>query len=195
MSRRITLIQGHPDPAGGHYGHALAERYQAAAEAGGHTLRSIQVARLDFPLVAGKEDWENGRPPQAIVGAQEHIRWAQHLVFFYPLWLGTMPAVLKGFLEQALRPGFAVAPPQGPAAWRKLLAGRSARIVVTMGMPALVYRWYFRAHSLKSFERNILAACGIAPVRETLIGWVEGMGDAKRRRWLHRLEVLGRDGR
>ena len=44
-----------------------------------------------------------------------------------------------------------------------------------MGMPALVYRWYFRAHSVKSLERNILGMVGIAPVSETLIGTVGTM--------------------
>ena len=195
MSRRIALVQGHPDPVGGHYGHALGDSYREGAAAGGHSVRSIIVARLGFPLVTGQDDWERGTPPDSIVEAQEVIRWAEHLVFLYPLWLGTMPALMKGFLEQALRPGFAVGPAQGRGVWRKLLTGRSARIVVTMGMPALVYRWYFRAHSLKSFERNVLAACGIAPVRETLIGMVEAMGEARRRRWLDRLAALGRGAR
>ena len=56
---------------------------------------------------------------------------------------------------------------------KKLLGGRSARLVVTMGMPALVYRWYFRAHSIKALERNILGFVGIAPIDETLIGSIE----------------------
>jgi hypothetical protein len=74
------------------------------------------------------------------------------------------------------------------------LKGRSARVVVTMGMPALFYRWYYRGHSLKSLERNILRFCGIAPVRHTLIGLVEG-SDARRRRWLARIQHLGERGR
>ena len=72
------------------------------------------------------------------------------------------------------------------------LAGRSARLVVTMGMPALVYRWYFRAHSLKALERNILGFVGIAPVRETLVGSVEGLDEAERKEWLAKLAALGR---
>lgn len=63
-----------------------------------------------------------------------------------------------------------------------------------MGMPAFIYRWYFGAHGLKSLERNILRFCGIAPIRETLIGSVEAMGDAKRRRWIARIEALGSAG-
>jgi putative NADPH-quinone reductase len=76
-----------------------------------------------------------------------------------------------------------------------LLKGRSARIVITMGMPAFIYRWYFGAHSLKSLERNVLKFCGVGPVRETLIGMVEAGDDAKRRAWLTRMRALGQSGR
>ena len=119
---------------------------------------------------------------------------AEHLVIVHPLWLGAMPALLKGFLEQALRPGFALDPEPGATGWGKRLTGRSARIVVTMGMPALVYRWFFRAHSLKSLERNILKFVGIKPVRETLIGMVGAMDERKAGRWLDKMRALGRAG-
>ena len=60
-----------------------------------------------------------------------------------------------------------------------------------MGMPSLVYRWYFRAHSVKSLERNILGFVGIAPVDETLIGGVEGLGLEGVRKWTTEMRKLG----
>ncbi len=74
----------------------------------------------------------------------------------------------------------------------KPLSGRSARVVVTMGMPALAYRWFYRAHSVKSLERNILGFVGFAPVNETLIGSVDGLGAAGVARWQAKLQKLGR---
>ena len=62
-----------------------------------------------------------------------------------------------------------------------------------MGMPALVYRWLYRAHSVKSLERNILGFVGISPVNETLIGGVDGLGAQGVQRWLDKLHKLGRD--
>lgn len=64
-----------------------------------------------------------------------------------------MPAVVKAFLEQVFRRGFAFSKDANPLFDRKL-KGRSARIVVTMGMPVFLYRWYFGAHSLKSLKRG-----------------------------------------
>ena len=74
---------------------------------------------------------------------------------------------------------------------RKGLTGRSARVVVTMGMPAMIYRHLYRAHSVKSLERNILGFVGLSPVRETLIGSVEAMSEQKRNEWFRRLSRLG----
>jgi len=194
MSRRITVLQGHPDTSQPHYGHALAEAYTVAARQAGHEVRSIDVGRLDFPLLRSPAQWNHGEVPPAIAAAQADIAWAEHLVFFFPLWLGGMPALLKGFLEQVARPGFAIGKAPAGHLPEKLLSGRSARVVVTMGMPALVYRWVFRAHSLKALERNILGFAGIAPIHETLIGGVEALDDSQRTKWLRKLALLGRAG-
>ena len=141
MSKRIAIIQGHPDPRGGHLAHALADTYAQSAERAGNAVKVMQIATLQFSLLHSKEEWETGVPPEAIAEAQRTIGWADHLVFFYPLWLGSMPALLKGFLEQVCRPEFAIAKQEDGKLGKKLLTGKSARIVVTMGMPAIVYRW------------------------------------------------------
>jgi putative NADPH-quinone reductase len=115
------------------------------------------------------------------------MRWAEHLVIVYPLWLGDMPAYLKAFLEQIARPGFAFTPGRHGLTPGEL-KGKSARIIVTMGMPAFVYRWFFFKHSLTSLKRNILQFVGIRPVRETIIGMIE---TTDRNKWLGRIRALG----
>ena len=189
--QRILLIQGHPDAVTPHFCHALADAYAQGAESAGHAVRRVPVALLDFPLLRSQQAWEEGALPPGLVQAQEDITWAQHLVLFFPLWLGDMPALLKGFLEQVARPGFAFKPEGSNPFGKKGLTGRSARVVVTMGMPALIYRWYFRAHSVKNLERNILGFVGISPVNETLIGQVDKLGEEGARTWLEKLRKLG----
>ena len=118
--------------------------------------------------------------------------WADHMVIFYPLWLGDMPSLLKAFFEQVLCPGFAFSYTKNRLP-HKALKGRSAHVVVTMGMPSIAYRLYYRAHSLKSLKRNILKFVGISPVRTTVIGGVEG-ASAARDRWLLHMSRKGADG-
>ena len=191
QAKRILLIEGHPDGTAEHLCGALAEAYAAGAQQAGHTVRRLRVAGLTFPLLRSQQDWEQGQLPPSLAQPQADIAWAEHLLLFFPLWLGDMPALLKGFLEQVARPGFAFGPAGGNPLTQKRLAGRSARVVVTMGMPSLVYRYYFRAHSVKSLERNILGLVGIAPVRETLIGMVDRLGEDGVQEWLLKLRRLG----
>ncbi|MBV8637447.1 MAG: NAD(P)H-dependent oxidoreductase [Candidatus Eremiobacteraeota bacterium] len=178
---KITIIDGHPDPQQGHLNHALAERYALAAEAAGHEIRRINVASLTFPMMRDPKDFTDGHPVQDIVGAQEDISWADHLVFFFPLWMSDMPSLLKAFLEQTFRPGFAS-------------RGKSARIIVTMGMPAFFYYGPMGAHMLKMFSRALIFA-GIRPVSSTVIGSVENASDGTRDRWFAKMDALvKRDG-
>jgi putative NADPH-quinone reductase len=107
-ARRIAIVDGHPDPDPARFVHALAQSYADAAVSAGHELRWIRVAKLDFPLIRTREDWEKKEPPAAVREAQDTILWAQHLVILYPLWLGDMPALLKALFEQVARPGFAL---------------------------------------------------------------------------------------
>lgn len=195
MAKRITIIQGHPDAQTRHFGHALADEYAKGAEDGSHEIKRIEVAALDFPLLRTKEEFEKGAVPDSIRRAQEAISWANHLVILYPLWLGTTPALLQGFFEQVFRYGFAAVKSEVGLMPKKLLKGRSARIVVTMGMPAFFYKWFFRAHSLKSLERNILGFAGIGPIRASLIGMVEGMNGKQRAGWLDTMRRLGEEGK
>lgn len=195
MARRIAIIQGHPDGGSEHFCHALAAAYAEGAAEAGHPVKRIGVAALDFPLLRTKREFDSGDPPADIREAQGAIAWANHLVIVYPLWLGGMPALLKGFFEQTFRPGFAADAGAEGRGWAQLLKGRSARVVVTMGMPALVYRLFYRAHGLKNLERNILGFAGVRPVRSTLIGMVGAMDAGRRAAWLNRMRALGVRGR
>jgi putative NADPH-quinone reductase len=192
MAKRIAIIQGHPDMRDDHLGHALARAYCESAEKAGHEVRLINVAELDIPVLHSKAEWESATVPDAVRAAQEVILWADHLLLIHPLWLGSMPAALKAFLEQVFRPGFAIDSAAG--VWKKKLAGRSARVVVTMGMPALIYRYFFLAHGLRSLVRNVLKFSGIAPVRTTVIGMVEGKHNGIRSKWLPLMSRYGLQG-
>lgn len=191
MSKRILIIDGHPDPAGGRLGHALAQAYGEGAEQAKHEVRTLRLADLEFPLLRTQADYDRGEPSQVIRDCQSLLDWASHVVIVYPLWLGSMPAMLKALLEQTLRPGFAFST-RKPGRWPvKLQTGKSARIVVTMGMPGWVYRWYFRAHSLRSLQRNILRFVGFRRIRSTLIGDVASLSSSQRQACLKRMRRLG----
>ncbi|MGN6767506.1 MAG: NAD(P)H-dependent oxidoreductase [Rhizobiaceae bacterium] len=194
MPRRILVVLGHPDGNPKRLCRVLADAYVEGARSAGHEVRLIDIATLDFPILRAMEEFTERPLPVTLEDAAQAIKDTDHLVFVFPLWLGTMPALLKAFLEQVMRPGIAFAYPEaGKSGFaRTLLKGRSARVVVTMGMPASFYRFWYLGHGIAGMRRNILNFVGISPVRETLFGMVEGAGDAKRRKWISEMHALGK---
>lgn len=112
----------------------------------------MDLASADFPLLASQNEFSNGSVPLALVETAQAIRDAGHLVMIFPLWLGTMPALVKAFFEQAMRLGLAFANRSGGGFPRKLMRGKSARVIVTMGMPAFIYRWWYGGFSVRGLE-------------------------------------------
>jgi putative NADPH-quinone reductase len=180
--KHVAIILGHPLGAETSFCSALARSYEEGAKEAGHDVSLIDTGQFDIPFLTQNSDHKTVGLSPELLNAQKKLKSAQHWVIIYPLWMGDMPAKLKAFLEWVLEPGFAFQyqsnkPPQ------KLLKGKSAHIIVTMGMPSCFYKLFYRAHSLKSFERNILKFCGISPVRKTLYGSVEIVSSEKRGDW------------
>ena len=98
---------------------------------------------------------------------------------------------MNAFFEQAFRNNFAIEN-DGKGGWPKQkLKGKSARVIVTMGMPTLAYRFMFGAHGVKGLEKSILGMSGIKPVRETLIGGVGALTPDQLRSLFARVNALG----
>lgn len=195
MARSICIINGHPDAGPGHFVPALADAYERGARAAGHAVSRIDVAGLPVDFLHNETEFAEA-PGPPVAAERDKMAGADHLVLIYPLWLGGMPARLKAFLEQAARAGFFI----GKAAREggfptQAMKGKSARVIVTMGMPVFAYHLLFGGHSVKGVEAGILRIAGYRPVRRTLFGNVEGAGGTGRARMLERVEALGRRGR
>jgi putative NADPH-quinone reductase len=187
-TRRILIINGHPDAAPSRLCAALSEAYAKGALACGHEVRRVCLGSLDVPLLASQAEFDTP-PPAHLAALQAELHWAEHLVLVFPLWLGGAPAKLKALLEQLMRGGFGFqAEAKGMSA---RLSGRSARLIVTMGMPAALYRLYFGGQGVMSVERGILRLTGMSPVRDIFFGGVATASPARRRAWLDRIEKLG----
>ena len=193
--KKILILQGHPNAGNEHFCDAILDKYVSAAKDAGHVVRRTEITNLDFPLLRSKKEFDQGQPCSAIRDAQADILWAEHIVVIYPLWLGDMPALLKAFLEQLLRPGFAMREGKPGQPFKKLLKGKSARIFVTMGMPSPIYRWFYKAHTVKSLKRNILSFCGFEPVKFSLIGGVRDDNREHLSLELSKVSHLGRDAK
>ena len=186
---KIAIVVG--NPMRDSYSEALGQAYLRGAESGGHEAKLFLLACMNFDAIL-REGYRREQPLEPdLVAARQALKASDHLVFVFPLWCGDMPAIMKGFIERVLQPDLlAIQGSHNRASW-SILKGKSARIIMTMGMPGWFYRWYFGAHALKLLKRNILHFTGVSPVRSTVYGMVVGVGDEKRKQWLREVEALG----
>ena len=188
---KITIIVGHSQR--GTYCEALGEGYQRGAVGSGHDARIFNLSRLNFDPIL-RQGYGNVQPLETELQAvYDALRSSAHAVFIFPLWCGDMPAILKGFFERLVQPDLVRLQKEGKLRLNLgLFPKTTARIVVTMGMPALLYRFYFGAHAIKLLRRNILQFVGMHPVRTIIFGSV---GSERRRdKSLRAMEALGRAG-
>jgi len=167
--KNVLVINGHPDASPERLSGALAAAYQRGAESSGCSVRRIDIGAMDIPILRNAAEF-SGKPEQAeILEAQAALLKADHIVFVFPLWLGGPPALLKAFLEQIGRGQFLLRERKRgfPAGG---LRGRSASVIVTMGMPPLLYRTVFGARGIKGFTQGILRMAGLSPIRTTYFG-------------------------
>jgi len=189
MSKRILVLNANPKPAS--LSQALAERYAQAARQAGHAVELVHLHQLDFnPNLALGFEGEQALEP-ALQRLQGQIEQAEHLVWAYPVWWGSVPALLKGLLDRLLLPGFAFRYEKGQAFPQRLLRGRSARLLVCMDTPAWYFRWIQRAPAHHMMRRTVLEFCGVAPVRISEFAPVLHSSAAQRERWLDQAARLG----
>ena len=193
MAKKICIIDGHPDPEPLHLIHALCDAYQAGAEEAGHSVTRVNISALTIDLLERSSDFDD--PPQEpVLTERQKIADAQHVLIAFPLWLGGMPAKLRAFFEQAARGDFFIARGDDDSDWpEQLMKGKSARVLVSMGMPGLIYRFAMDSAGLKALERGILGLSGFQPLRHTIIGGAGELTEEGFHKWVEKIEALGRD--
>jgi putative NADPH-quinone reductase len=187
----ILIVVGHPQRES--YCEALGEAYLGGAQAAGHKAQLFVLGRMNFDAIL-REGYRRPQPLEADLAAARDVLLAcNHVVFIFPLWCGDMPAIMKGFIERILQPDLLAINDAGAGADWKVFKGRSARVIMTMGMPGWFYRYFYGAHALKLLRRNILHFMGIKPVHSTVYGMIASVSDDTRKAWLREVEALGHE--
>lgn len=186
---KVLIVMGHPRRDS--LCASLAAAYRDGAERAGARVEELQVGELAFNPDVHLADIRRQVLEDDIRRAQQRMAWADHLVFVYPTWWGTMPARLKGFLDRVLTPGFAFKRSPAGDGFVPLLKGKSAELLTTMDTPRWVYRWLFRAPGNNAMRRATLGFCGINVVRAANFGPVETSSPEDRARWLEAARQRG----
>lgn len=185
------IVVGHPQR--NTFCEALGKAYQNAAQEAGHEARLFILADMKFDPIP-HDGYRKIQPLEPdLDAAYQSLSACNHLVAIFPLWCGDMPALMKGFIERILQPDLISRENTENAMNWSIFKDKTARIIMTMGMPVSIYRFWYRGHALKLLTRNILNFIGIKPVRHTLFGMIGTSKPRTREQWLEQVRQLGRE--
>ena len=187
--KKVLIINGNPDKES--FCNKLSVSYMKGVISSGSNCKLVHLTDLNFePILRFGYRMRTELEPD-LLEIQQDILSANHLVFVYPTWWSTYPALLKGFIDRVFLPKFAFKYREDSLLWDKLLKGKSARLIVTMDTPKWYYSLIYKSPGHNSMKKGILQFCGINPVKITAFGPVKSSNEAIRKKWIKKVNKLG----
>lgn len=186
--KKVLIINGHPSAES--YCHAIAEAYQKGSVSKGNEVELLHLEALNFSLNLSHGYTKRTELETDLIIAQQKIRWANHIVIIHPVWWGSVPALLKGFFDRVLLPGFAFKYKENSVLWDKLLAGKTGHVIYTTDTPIWLYKYFFMAPSVNQVKKRVLQFCGVTPVKVTGIAPIRNSTPEFRKKWLVKIEQI-----
>jgi NAD(P)H dehydrogenase (quinone) len=189
--KNILIINAYPYEE--NFSSKLHEAYKDGAISAGHELRETRLRELHFNLNLefGYRKFPELEPD--IVKLQEDIAWCNHLVFIYPVWWGTYPALMKGMIDRVFLPGFAFSFSSGKI-HEKLLAGKTARLLVSMDSSLWTHKYSLGSPGEAALKSGTLEFCGIQPVKISYYAEIRKASETTLLTWFEQAKKLGKKG-
>ncbi len=189
--KQILIINGHPDHQS--YCFALADAYKSSAQKSNVNLSEINIRDLKFNpnLKYGYRQRTDLEPD--LEEAIQKIKAADHIVWIFPMWWYGYPALMKGFIDRTFLPGITYQPIEGKPLPKKLLNGKTSRIIITADTP----KWYdyliMKRPAINQFKKGTLKFCGLGPIKVTYISPIKTSTINFRKKWLNKVSHLGKN--
>jgi len=189
MPARIFVFVGHPRATS--LSHGLADAYQRGAESQGAEIRRMNLHDMQFDpdLTEGYHARKTLEP--CLETWRDSLSWSNHTSWVYPQWWGGMPAKMKGVLDRCFLPGYAMQYHDKDPFWDRLLAGRSADVLMTSDAPVWFDQLTYSRAAKKQVQKPVMNFVGIKPMRLLQVGPVKTAKEATISKWLAKAEARG----
>lgn len=152
----IFLVYAHPEPRS--LNGSLKDFAVSHLQVAGHSVQVSDLYAMKWKAVLDEEDsldpplngrfdaavdsrraFDAGRQRPDIALEQDKLRWADVVIFQFPLWWYSMPAIMKGWVERVYANGFAYGVGEhSDARWGErfgegVMSGKRAMVVVSTG--------------------------------------------------------------
>lgn len=188
---RTVIVFNHPYEES--YCNAILESVTKGLEKSTHEVDVINLDKDQFnPRMTSvdlKAFVEHTAVDPQVIGYQERIRTADHLIFIFPIWWDIMPATTKGFIDRVLSPGLAYDHhPRGFGLVPLLNNLKSITIITTMNKPAIMYSLLIGNLIRKVMVKSVFKTMGYKNVNWISFTSVKSVSHEKRVKWLNELE-------
>jgi len=174
MKKNVLIITAHP--ASKNLTKGMAEIYKEEKEKQGNTVKLVDLyIDEQLPYLSFEDAHADAPMPQRDY-YQSQIKWAEEIVIIYPFWWGSMPAILKNWVDTVFITGFAFTYGENGRP-KGLLQGRSVRVISTCGAPKFLYclNGINRANT-NIWKKSIVKFCGMDFDGYHLFGGVDASG-------------------
>lgn len=189
---RATVVVAHPDPES--FGRAILQRVVRGLETGGHDTTVIDLDAIDYPGCLSPEEWQaygTGSPiiDDTVAHHAELVRSSDALIFVYPTWWSSTPAVMKAWIERTLVEGVAFTL-EGPD---KRLTPQLSGIRNLVGITTYGSSWWYVKLVNDAGRRTILRTIGLLTTGHARRKWLglyslDGQTPERRARFLDDVE-------
>lgn len=158
---KYLIIYAHPNPVS--FNHAIKTEIENALKKNtiSYAIRDLYDTKF-HPILSANDFgfFKAGKVPADIQKEQEFIKNAEHLIFIYPIWWFSMPAVLKGYIDRVFSHGFAYSVDEKGI--HGLLTNKKATIINTTGGLEENYKSAGFANALTlTTDTGIFGLCGM----------------------------------
>ena len=158
--KNILIIVSHPKENS--FSFAMANRYKDNRVAKGYNVEMIDLYRDSHqqPFFTYEDNASKPTEDASMKYYQSKITWADEIVFVFPYWWGSFPAILKNFIDWNFSSGFAFtyvnSRPKG------LLNSKTVKVFTTTGAPKFIYTITGANRRLKNtIKSQIVSFCGM----------------------------------
>lgn len=183
----LFIVYAHPSPTS--FNASIRDAFVAGAKEGGHIPHILDLYAEKFdPILRMPE--KNEEEKEIVKKHQDLIRWADWMVFIYPVWWLRAPAILEGWMDCVLTAGFAfhykkilglLGIPFG------LLPCRKAVVIETYGGPRIGIAGLLLSVGWRRLKWGVLKVCGFKTIKHFPFYSVPSISEEQRKRWLEKI--------
>ena len=152
---KVLIVYAHPEPRS--FNGAMKDLAVEVLSGAGHQVQVSDLYAMNFPPAGGPGDFVTQENPDffgyqreqmhatsgglfdpALKAEMDKLVWADMVIFQFPLWWFSLPAILKGWVDRVFAMGFAYGLQQSYESG--VFRGKRSMLAFTTGGPARVYQ-------------------------------------------------------